>query len=821
MPMPGAPVLPTALRWSLPSSRVLLLVGLLACAVSSAAQEIRTMSAVTLREAEQREGLREFYSTWPNLDVNAIYFDRRLLADIEAAEAENDIPRLERLLTAYVRNFAVGNFRQDRNLNMVWRLAQIAEQRRDTAKALYYYGIALRNQSKALPKVQMAFDTLRSPTRTRFVDLDYYYQLVATRRVIDTLVPPKGVLINMGDRINSPAPDYAPYMHPSNNLLLFTSRRALEEEFAPSNRPKEDLFFSQVNPFGEGWEPAQRFGDIINSPFNEGSACLNFEATELYFTRCDAPDGLGVCDLYVAEFKQGKWVNVRNLGPNVNSSSWDSHPHISRDGKWLYFASNRSGGFGRTDLYRSARSESGAWGPAVNLGPMINTIENEVTPFLHPINQTLYFSSQGHLNNVGGFDIFKARWKLNHWTEPVNLGPLVNSRGDEYYFSIDGKGELLFYAAARRETPENLDLYSFPMPMNARPDAVVKLKGYLIDSLSGQPITGVVAAFDQEKGTEIAPIYTSRTGYFEFDLIGNRRYLIVVLGTNAVTIKEDVPVKEDTLLRIFSRGLELGRPIVFETLKFQKNSAEIERPNIPRLKVLGDFLKRYPKVRLTIRGHTDADGVADENLQLSQERAENIRQMLLSASGQPDSLIRAEGYGESRPIFPNDSPEHKAVNRRVEFELTIPLDYKDRLGTETIVFDDRTGARIEERVTDDALEEEEEAAAEEADPLADEMAEDLGEEDLDDLSGLLGEMLDEMDDEAVGLKRDSTAADTVRLGKDGKPLPKAPAKPGEKPDPKKPDPKKPTPAKPETKPDPEEEEEDDEDELDDDGSAPR
>ena len=791
------------------------------CACSVAAQDIRTAGALYLREAEARFGLREFYSTFPNIDQPGTYLDRTLLREMQDLEARGDRDALDRLLTAYVRNFAVRNFSQDVSLSLVWKLAQLSEFRRDTAKAIYYYSIALRNQGKSseeASKIRVSYDTLRSPWFTPYVDLDYYYDLVSARRKVDTLVPPRGVLLNMGDHINSPAPDYAPYMHPSNSVLIFTSRRDDFGGITPGFSQAEDLYFTQKSVFGEGWENAQRFGDIINSPFNEGSACLNRNATELYFTRCNAPGSLGVCDIYMASYVGGKWENVRNLGPNVNSADWESHPHISPDDKWLYFSSNRSGGFGRTDLYRCPRNSDGSWGPAVNLGPMINTIDEEVTPFLHPINQTLYFSSRGHLNNNGGFDIYKTRWKLNHWTEPANLGPLVNSRGDEYYFSIDGKGERLFYAAARREDKDNLDVYSFPMPMNARPDAVVKLQGYLIDSVSGQPVTGIITAVDQSEGTEVAPIYTSRTGYFEFELVGNRKYVLVVLGNNAVTIRENVPLTVDTLVNIFSRNLPTGRPIVFETLEFQKNSAEIERQTIPRIKLLGDFLKKYPEVRVTIRGHTDADGDADFNLQLSQERAENIRRLLLRSSAQADTFVRAEGYGESRPVFPNDSPEHKAVNRRVEFELTIPPKYRSKLGVETLVFDDRTTGALEERLGEDELDEPIEPAAEAEDaldPETDAMLGDLEEESIDDFSGMLGELLDEIDDD-MATRRDTTALDSSATDSLGRPIKRpstrAPAKPdvvGKKTD-------KP-PAKPINKK--EEEEEEDMEDLDDEGDG--
>ena len=160
--------------------------------------------------------------------------------------------------------------------------------------------------------------------------------------------------------------------------------------------------------------------------------------------------------------------------------------------------------FGATDLYFTVHRDDGGWTPAKNLGPVINTPGDDVAPFYHQINGTLYFGSGTQLKNYGGFDIYKSRWMDDHWEEPRNLGPLINSRVNEYYFSIDSKGANLFYASSKRGeldvTDQDFDLYSFALPMEARPDAVTKLRGTLIDSISGHPLVGVVMVVDLDEG---------------------------------------------------------------------------------------------------------------------------------------------------------------------------------------------------------------------------------------------------------------------------------------------------------------------------------
>ena len=638
---------------------------------------LKLVRSVYLKQTELVESSTEPFLEFPNLNRLEYYEDKGLLKKIQQAEKRKDYPLLDSLLTRYVNQFGIKNFNQTGDLEWIWKLGQVRELRKDTAWAGYFYGLAVKNQFRAYPQIKLHYDELRSRYTNEYVELDYYYRIVAARLKIDTLKPPKGVLLSIGRKVNSKFPDYGPYMHPSNQVLLFTSRRGAlgpDTDFMQN----EDLYYTEVDPRFRDWSYAVRFPDIINSRYNEGSACLDNDGITLYFARCNAPDGLGNCDLYQADFINGKWARVRNLGPNVNSPFWDSHPNLSPDGTQLFFASNRAGGFGRTDLYVCDRQPNGTWGKARNLGPTVNTIEDEVTPFMHPINQTLYFSSTGHLRNFGGFDIFKTRWRGTRWEEPRNLGPLVNSRGDEYYFSIDHKADTLFYANARPDNPRNFDIYSYPMPMGARPDALYNLSGYLVDSITNRPLTGIIVALDMDRNVEIEPLYLNKWGYFNFKLINYRRYHLVIIGDRAIRIPREIELTTDTLYAMLAGSVNDKKPIVFEAVNFPANSAEISTELAPKLNGIALFLKQYPYCKLVIRGHTDADGPEDYNLKLSKSRAERIREYLLDIAELPDSAIKAEGYGETLPIYPNDDEEHKAYNRRVEFEVIVPEQFADR-----------------------------------------------------------------------------------------------------------------------------------------------
>jgi len=599
-----------------------------------------------------------------------------MLAEIQSAEKEKDWERLDELLKEYISSFGVKNFEKDAYL--LWQAGEVKEILQDTAASIRYYELAIKH-SKYRPEYDAwyaRFDSLRAPRRSEWLSIEQYYKLRELRKKSDIMIPPKKVLQNMGTKINSVQADYAPFMHPSDSLLIFTSRRAeetlIDDIFSKKN---EDLFYAQRSFITGKWEDAQRFDDEINSPLNEGSACLSPDGTTLYFTRCNALNGYGDCDLFQAEYETGRWVRIKNLGKEVNSGYWDSHPNISPDGRVLFFASNRVEGFGGTDIFYTIRDSSGTWLPARNLGPIVNTPQNEVTPFYHKINKTLYFSSTGHIENLGSYDIYKTRWMTYNWEEPDNLGPLVNTQGNEYYFSIDGKGETIFYSRSKDSTlrlsSQNFDLYSFPMPMEARPDAVTTLRGILRDSISGHPLVGMVMVVDIDHGTEIAPKEINRRGYFEFDLIANRNYRIYVLGENFLTIKQDVKLEEEEVFAFLTESLNQNKPVIFESLQFEENSYALRKDVLPKLDYLARFLERYPMFRLEIKGHTDADGSDLYNLQLSQRRAEQIRDYIIERGKFGNERVTAEGFGEKYPIMPNDTEENKKINRRVEFELVL------------------------------------------------------------------------------------------------------------------------------------------------------
>ncbi|MCK6616751.1 MAG: OmpA family protein [Cyclobacteriaceae bacterium] len=598
-------------------------------------------------------------------NVNKIpyYTDRNKLNRIRQLETSGGGETLYHALKDYVSHFGIQNF--SLNTSMLWQLAKLSEKHGPKGEAVLLYKLVLKHHQphSDISKIQQEYDVLTENQRDYYVPLEQYYQLVEYRKEIDTLRPPHGILLNMGIGINSPKEDYAPTIGNVDTLLLFTSKRNMHASLI-ERKYDEDLFFS-IREFGL-WMDAQEYKDI-NTSDNEGSACLSHDGRHLYFARCKT-EPKGDCDIFVAELKANNtWGNVRNLGPTINSIYWESHPSLSHSGDTLFFASDRIGGFGQTDIYYSVKDGNGNWQQAQNIGPIINTRQSEVSPFFHHKFNVLYFSSNGHPLNFGDFDIYKSYKQNNQWAEPKNIGPLVNGPGSEYYFTIDSQSKELYYARSESDDPQNLDLFSFPVPMEAQPEAIAQLKGTLTNSQTGNPMKGIVSIIDLDHGVEVAPKFLRPDGSFDFSLINKRNYLLIIQGDDYFRIEEIFFMDGD--MEINKQTEPLESKIAFKSLEFESGKADILPAMHPDLNRLGNFLTDHPYLNLTISGHTDSEGRADANLRLSQARADAIRAYLVYEFKIDPKRITAIGYGGSKPIVEEKTEDDRRLNRRVEFEI--------------------------------------------------------------------------------------------------------------------------------------------------------
>ncbi len=603
--------------------------------------------------------------TFPNVNVIPYYKDEKKLNYLLQLEASYADKEQYRDLKKYVASFGIENF--SKNTLMLWQLAKLSGKFGPKGENVLLYKLVLKHHRHDIngKDVQYEYDTLIRNEKDYYVPLKQYYDLVDYRKEIDTLRPPQGVLINMGQSVNSGKPDYAPTIGNVDTLLLFSSKRNTHSSTIDRTYD-EDLFFS-VRDMGL-WMDAQEFKNI-NTSYNEGSASLSQDGKYLYFARCNSPDSYGNCDIFVAEQLGEKgWGNVHNLGKNINTNSWDSHPSLSHSGDTLFFTSDRLGGFGMADIYYSVKDAQGNWQQAKNIGPIVNTRGNDVSPFFHHKFNVLYFSSDGQPLNFGNFDIYKSYLHGTAWEEPKNIGPLVNGEGSEYYFTIDSESKELYYARSETD-PNDLDLHSFPVPMEAHPEAIVTLKGSLKDN-SGKPLKGIVSIIDLEEGIEVAPKFLRPDGSFDFSLINKRKYLLIIQGDDFFRIEEIFFLDGDMEI---NRTTEIIEPkLAFKSLEFENGKADILEAMHQDLDRIANFLIDHPKYSLNISGHTDSQGKEDSNLRLSQARADAIKAYLVYQFKIEPDRINAHGYGSAKKIVEEKTEEDKRLNRRVEFEILHP-----------------------------------------------------------------------------------------------------------------------------------------------------
>ncbi|WP_236974222.1 OmpA family protein [Membranihabitans maritimus] len=433
---------------------------------------------------------------------------------------------------------------------------------------------------------------------------------------------------------------------------------------------QEDLFQSKKDH--GNWSPFSSISSI-NTPYNEGAAALSGDGQTLVFAGCNYPrtqSGMGSCDIFITTRNGEDW-NIPKPLSNINSIYWDSQPTLSVNGNAIIFSSERKGGYGNKDLWISVKNTSGTWTEPINLGPRINTPGNEENPFIHTDERTLYFTSDYH-PGLGGRDLFYShRLKGNNWTTPTNLGYPVNSFENEEGIFVDPAGETGYFAS---EKNGNFDIYSFEMDSSNRPSSILNFEFVLRDKKSGSNIENAQIQFTElNSGKILKQTHSNEEGIVRFLLFNDSSYSINIekegyqfLSKNITPHSMGKLVSRDTL---YLYKLKVSKdPIVLENIFFSTGSTALQPASNHELMNLTNYLIKNPEIRIHIMGHTDNIGSEKDNMELSQGRANTVMEFLVNQGISPDRL-QATGYGESRPLVSNDTPEGRAKNRRTEFTI--------------------------------------------------------------------------------------------------------------------------------------------------------
>jgi outer membrane protein OmpA-like peptidoglycan-associated protein/tetratricopeptide (TPR) repeat protein len=287
-----------------------------------------------------------------------------------------------------------------------------------------------------------------------------------------------GEVKNLGRSINSAEDEYFPVLTSNQKLMFYTTRK--------NERSDENLYYSIAK--GENdWEKGASLSKF-NTKYNEGIPSFVRDGKTVFFTACDREGVGGWCDIWQADLEDLEITNVRSLEGKVNSEKWETQAAISCDGSTLYFMSDRPGGYGRTDIWMSNRLSDGTWSEPINMGPTINTPDYEEAPFITNDGETLYFTSSGH-PNIGGSDIFLTRKdRQGNWSKPLNLGPPINSPHIELGFFLSADGKTGYFSSNRPEGFGGMDIYQFELPKELYSEPMTFVEGFVTDSLQNKPI---------------------------------------------------------------------------------------------------------------------------------------------------------------------------------------------------------------------------------------------------------------------------------------------------------------------------------------------
>lgn len=431
--------------------------------------------------------------------------------------------------------------------------------------------------------------------------------------------------------------------------------------------------FYESDRLGNGWTKAKPLGGNINSSFNEGALNISQDGQWLIFTGCNFPNGFGSCDLFISYQTADGWSAPENLGPNFNTEFFESAPSLSPDKRDLYFTSDRPGGYGGNDIYVSHRNENGHWSPPENMGPTINTSGDESWPFIHADNSTLYFTSSG-LPGYGGTDLFLVRRKANgEWGVPENLGYPINTIDNEGSLVVAADGKTAYYASDRADTRGQLDLYSFELRSDIRPAKTFWVKGKVYDKKTGKGLPSSVELADLKNKRLISKLQTDESGNYLTTLPAGNDYAFNVNRKGYLFYSENFKLSDPSSDSVYQmdiplQPIEANASIVLKNIFFDVNMFELKPASQIELDDVVKLMKENPLISIQINGFTDNNGKASDNLLLSENRAKSVVNYLKSKGISPTRLS-FKGYGESLPVSPNTTETGRAQNRRTELKV--------------------------------------------------------------------------------------------------------------------------------------------------------
>ncbi len=484
--------------------------------------------------------------------------------------------------------------------------------------------------------------------------------------------------------------EYFPMISPDNELMFYTRKIDRKNLGDVMSNVVEEFTFSQRKDMTSAFDGGKPFDD----PFNNGefpsygAATMSVDNKEMILCACkDEPyEGQPYrnCDLYITRYERSgeggndfKWTPLENMGPGINSAKgWDAQPTLSADGNTLYYTTLRSGSDATqdNDIWVAKRDATGKWG-AGRPFTEINTPGKDKSPFLHQDSETLYFVSTctDTRKGIGGLDIFYIRMEDGKWSKPKNIGYPINTKEDEIGIFVSTDGNLAYYSS---RIGGNWNIYAFELYEEARPKAVAIVKGELKDE-NGAPVENatIEIAYGNSDKVETVKVNGNDGKYAAVVKTDVKQDVMVTVKKEGSAFDSKLITKEEiqgkTTIRnndLDVRELKEDEAYTINDILFATNSYALTPKSEFILKQFARFLKENKTITIMVQGHTDDVGDDAQNMQLSKDRANEVKKFL-EKQGIAATRMTSQGFGETKPKVANTDAATRAINRRTDFMI--------------------------------------------------------------------------------------------------------------------------------------------------------
>ena len=477
---------------------------------------------------------------------------------------------------------------------------------------------------------------------------------------------------NLGSAINTEYDEIMPIISPDGKSLYFDRKDHPENTDGIVN---DDIWFSSTGSTGT-WVRAANIGAPLNNRGHNFLTAISPDGNTVLLGNVYEPDGNMTSGLSMSQRTKEGWEFPKKLQiQNYYNNNKFSEFHLGADGKTIIMTVQRLDSYGAKDLYVSFVMPDGSWTEPRNLGPTVNSAATEMSPFLAADGKTLYFSSDG-FSGYGNKDMYMTRrldGSWTKWSQPQNLGPMINSANWDAYYSVPASGEYAYFSSENNSRGKT-DIYRIKLPAAMRPEPVVLIRGRVLDEHTKEPLKAKIIYELLSDGKEVGIANSNpKTGEYTIILPAGEKYGFLAQAAGYMSENQNIDltdVKEykEITQDLFLVPIRKGESVVLNNIFFSPSNAELTPDSKPELDRVYQFMLDNPTMKVEIAGHTNNACSEDWCMKLSTARAKSVYDYL-SNKGVNRAMMRYKGYGSSRPRWSNENPEGLRKNRRVEFTI--------------------------------------------------------------------------------------------------------------------------------------------------------